>query len=452
MATELRPFQKEGVLAIYHFNGCVILADEQGLGKTIQSLSWITKIPKRRPVVIVTPSSVKYAWQAEADLHFKMRTVVLEGNGPKRKDMILRDDVIILNYDILKAWLPVLQRRQPEVVIFDECHYVKNPRAARTRAAKKLAENASSRLALSGTPMTNKPIELWSILNIVRPDLFPNFFGYARRYCKPILTHWGWQFPGAIRKKELFQILKKECMIRRLKKDVAPELPDKIHQVIPFRMDPKAAKEYHRASEDFITWLTEKSPAKANRAKRSASLAKVGYLFRLCAELKLPMLLELLKDFREENPDTKIVGLTMHTFVIDRLRRVFPKASIVNGQVTGWKRREAVRRFTSRKDVNELWGNWKAAGAGLNLQVSSNFFSLDLPWTPGDLLQGQDRVHRIGQTKKVIIRYPILLGTIEEKWMKILRERTQVLKAILDGKGALDDEDLFDTLLKEMKK
>lgn len=448
MITTLRPFQELGVRGIYHFHGRAILADEQGLGKTLQALSWIFRLPKRRPVLIVTPSSIKYAWQAEADLHFRLRATVLEGQGPKRGVRRLQDKIIILNYDILHFWLPVLLQNQPEIVIFDEAHYISNHRSRRSRASKIIADGAASVVALTGTPMTNRPIQLWSILNVVRPDLFPSFNKFAWKFCEPKKTPWGWTFPGAENKKELARILRSEVMIRRLKKDVAPEIPKKIHKVIPLRV--KNMKEYYEARDNFLDWLRSRSPAKAARAEKAQAMVKVGYLFRLCAELKLKWLVQFLKEFHESNPGEKAVGLTMHTFVIKKLQATFPRSVVVNGQVTGWKRTEAVRKFKTNKKIDWLWGNWKAAGAGLNLQTAHNLICLDLPWTSGDRDQGVDRIHRIGQTKECLIQYPILQGTVEEKWLEVLNEQKKTINAILNGRGG-NREDAFINFLERLR-
>jgi SWI/SNF-related matrix-associated actin-dependent regulator 1 of chromatin subfamily A len=449
---ELRPFQKEDLRKIYDFRGKVLLASEMGTGKTIEGLAWIHRTPSHRPVLIVCPSSVKYAWQAEAQLHFKMRARILSGQGPKRKLERLTDPVIVANYDILPYWLPVLLRSKIKTIIFDEAHYVANPRALRSRAVKKISKKCSTRIGMSGTPMTNEPIQLWSILNIIRPDLFPIYSEFGRKFCYRRWTPWGMKYSKAKNKKKLFKILKREVMIRRLKKDVAPELPDKIHQVIPYRMSSRASAEYFKASEKFIEWLREKSKSKARKAERNKALVKVGYLFRLVADLKIDWMIELIRDFADDNPGEKVVGLSMHTKVIDRLMEEFPESSVkIDGSVTGDKRQAAVRKFNSNKNTRFLWGNWKAAGAGLNLQVASTFFALDLPWTPGDLLQGIDRIHRIGQKKKCLIKYPILKGTVEEKWLGILREKTETLRAILDGKSE-SNEDSFGELLKAMTK
>lgn len=446
-----RHYQGEDLQRIWKFNGKALLAWEQGLGKTPESLWWISKIPRRRPVLIVTPSSVKYQWQQEARNMFGIRARVLEGQGPKSK-IKLTDEILILNYDILYHWLKTLRKNPPRVLILDEAQYVSNPRARRSRAAKAISFKAESILALSGTPMSNQPIQLWSILNIVRPDLFPDQHAFAWRYCNPKHTYWGWKFNGATNKKELRRILVKHVMIRRLKKDVAPELPDKIHKVIPLKMGPKAALEYAKATDHFLAWLREKSPAKANRARRAEAMVKVGYLLRLCAALKLPQTVRLIQEFKEQNPGKKIVGLTGHTFVIKRLAAEFPDCVVVNGSVTGRNRTDAVRRFRESKRINDFWGNWRAAGIGLNLQVSQNFLALDPPDTPGVFLQGIDRVHRIGQLGQVIIQYPMLIGTIEElKWRKI-QDRSKTLSEIIDGtaEDSAIQESIFDEILQEL--
>jgi len=447
---KLRPFQREGVRQIYRFGGRAILADEMGLGKTIQALYWITKIPHHRPVVIVTPATVKYCWQAEAGLHFGLHIIVLEGSKGCRLSKP-PGPVLVLNYDILGGWLKTLLRWRPQVVIFDEAHYIKSMGARRTRYALRLARDAASVLALSGTPLTNRPIELWPILQAVRPDLFPSLRDYGWRYCRPRYTPWGWMFDGASNLDELHRILRHECLIRRRKKDVLSELPAKSRHIVPFRLE--SYDEYRRAQEDFLGWLRAISPAKANRASRSEALTKIGYLLRLVAQLKIDWVLRWMEDFFANHPGEKMVALTMHTFVVDAVMRRFQKRAVmVDGRVVGRLRQETVRRFQTSPRVDLLIGNWRAAGVGITLHASRTAVAIDLPWTPGDLLQGEDRIHRIGQHRDVIIHYLVALGTIEEKQIKILHKKTSILDAILDGRAKVEDFDLLDALLKAMRR
>lgn len=449
IVTELTGYQHEGVLAIRQFRGKALLADEQGLGKTVQSLFWIRKIPKHRPVIIVAPASMKYTWQSEALLHFNMRTEVLEGRKPRRG---LPGDIVVLNYEILHAWLPVLLKAKPQCVVFDEISYCKNTTAQRTKAAIKLSKGVPSRLGLSGTPMVNRPIELWPVLKIIRPDIFPSKEEYAWRYCKPRYTPWGWQYTGATRTKELNQILRQEVMIRRLKRDVMPELPDKERRMISYRLPDKKQKEYDYAQREFLKWLRGVSPSRAVKAKKSPALTKVGYMLRLVAQMKIAWTAQWIEEFFENHPGEKLVALTMHRFVIDHLKDRFPKALIIDGRVTGRLRHETVRSFQNNPRSNLLLGNWRAAGMGITLTAACHFVGLDFPWTPGDLFQGEDRIHRYGQKRKVIIFYLAVLNTIEEKLIKILRSKAKILDAVLNGEASEEDLDIFEALLTEMKR
>lgn len=446
--TPLRPFQCEGVREIYQFRGRCLLADEQGCGKTIQCLEWIRRLPKRRPVIIVCPASVKYVWQSEAALHFNMRTEVLEGRANGRKT--LPGDIVILNYDILPSWLKVLRRSKPQIVIFDEAHYCQSLTSKRTRAVHKLVKGVPSVIGTSGTPMTNRPIELWPVLKAINPTIFPSRPEFAWRYCKPRFTPWGWRYDGAANTKELNGILVRRVMIRRLKKDVLKELPPLEQRVVPFRL--KDYTEYNEAQKDFLSWLRKISPSKAVRAKKSAALTKVGYLIRLAARLKLEWTAQWIKDFLDANPGQKLVGLTMHRFVIEYLRERFRgRVLFIDGRVKGRKRHEVVRAFQSNRRCTLLLGNWRAAGVGITLTAASNVAALDLPWTPGDLMQGRDRIHRIGQKHQCTMWFLMALQTIEEKQVRLLRKKMKVIDAVLNGREhTTPDFDILGELLREM--
>jgi SWI/SNF-related matrix-associated actin-dependent regulator 1 of chromatin subfamily A len=445
----LKPFQLTGARRIYELQGRALLADAPGLGKTLQALYWVTKIPRRRPVIIVTPASMKYVWQLEASDHFNLRTEVLEGKDSGRT-ILSRDDIYIINYDILSSWLRELTRLQPACVILDEIHYCKSLRAKRTKAVLELTRDVPSVIGLSGTPLVNRPIELWPALHMIRPDLFPSVRHYAWRYCSPRWTPWGWKYDGAKDLHILNRLLKKSCMIRRLKKDVLSELPDKTRQVIPFRLPDR--REYDQAEQDFLTWLRSISPARALRAAKSAALTRVGYLLRLVARLKLERSKEWISDYLESSPE-KLIAFTRHTFVIDNLYQEFgPQLSVIlDGRVTGRWREEVRRAFQTNKRIRLLLGNLQAAGTGITLTAAWRIVFLDLPWTPGDLLQGEDRVHRIGQKHPVQIHYLVAIDTIEEKLMAILKRKASILDAVLDGKAQSHDLDVFDELLGSLR-
>ena len=446
--TQLIPFQKEGVRQIYRFAGRALLADQMGLGKTLQALYWLLKIPSRRPAVIVCPASMKYTWQAEAQLHFNLHTEVLEGCNPTTTE--LPGEIVILNYNILSYWLPVLLKARPRAVIFDEVHFIKSPTAKRTKHSIQLADSADSVVGLSGTPLTNRPIELWTVLRAICPTLFPSREKYAWEYCAPRYTIWGWRFDGATNLPKLNRVLRENCMIRRLKKDVLQELPAKQSRYVCFRL--KSYREYDEAQNNFIAWLQKQDPKKAKRAQKAEAISKIGYLMRLCARLKLQWTEQWIRDFFEAHPGKKLVAFTMHTFVIDYLKERFSQRCVViDGRVPSRERQDAVRQFRSHARKDLFLGNWQAAGVGITLVSAHNIAALDFPWTPGDLLQGGDRCHRIGQRNEVIMHYLALLGTVEEKQINLLRKKTKVLDAVLDGARDSQDLDIFNELLKEFQ-
>lgn len=447
---KLHPFQLDGVKQIYQFRGRALLADEQGLGKTIQALYWVTKIPTRRPVVIVAPASMKYVWQLEASDHFDLRTEVLEGRSNGRH-ILSKKGIYVINYDILHSWLPILLELKPECVIIDEVHFCKSLRAKRTKAALALTRDIPSVIGLSGTPLVNRPIELWPALHMIRPDLFPSMRHYAWRWCAPRWTPWGWKYDGAKDLKVLNRLLKKSCMIRRLKKDVLTELPAKTRQVVPFRLSDR--REYDNAEQDFLGWLRSVSPARALRAARSQALTRIGYLLRLVAKLKLDQTRNWINDLLEADSRRKIVGFSRHTFVLDSLYKEFgPRSVILDGRVTGRHRETVHRAFQTNRKIQLLLGNTQAAGVGITLTAAWMVAFFDLPWTPGDLLQAEDRCHRIGQKHPVQIYYLIAIDTIEEKLMKILKRKASILDAVLDGKAKSTDLDVFDELLRGLGK
>lgn len=245
--------------------------------------------------------------------------------------------------------------------------------------------------------------------------------------------------------------MRTECMIRRLKKNVLPELPGKTRRMVPLKLARRDFLEYNKAEVDFLSWLQAISPARAKKAAKSEALTKVGYLLRLAARLKLPLLLQWIKDFYEAHPGDKLVAFSMNTFVLDYLQEKFNRRCVVvNGKVRGRLRHEAVRKFQSNPKVDLFLGNWRAAGVGLTLTASHNVVALDYPWTPGDLMQGEDRVNRIGQKKDCTIHYLMALHTIEEKLVAGLRKKADILAAVLDGKHSSMDFDVFNELLEDM--
>ncbi len=449
---ELFPFQKKGVSFIESRDGNALLADEMGLGKTAQALAYLQLHPKKRPVIIVCPATLKYNWQNEINIWTTAnnKVEILSGTSPYK---LSKADIFIINYDVLKSWVDTLKKVNPQVVILDEAHYIKNPKAARTKAIKSLCKKIPHKIIITGTPIVNRPIEAYTMINLVDETLFPKFTKYAFRYCAAKHNGFGWDFTGASNTMELHNKLTKTIMIRRLKTDVLKDLPDKMRIVVPVDID--NMRDYKLASGELNDWLDdldfEENVPKNKKNTGAEALARIEHLKQLSIEGKINQCISWIEDYLEQND--KIVVFTTHIKTVDILMNHFgSKAVRVDGSVVGEKRQKAVDEFQNNDNVKVFVGNLKAAGVGITLTKANATCFLELGWTPGDHDQAEDRVHRIGQEADCVTAYYLVAkDTIEEEICQLLDKKRAVLASVLDGKEAVEDEALLWELLRVLK-
>lgn len=331
-------------------------------------------------------------------------------------------------------------------VLVSNCHYCKSRDSQRTKNCRKLAEKVPHVIAVSGTPITNRPVELWPVLNILLPKhpMFKSFTRFANRYCKPEWTRWGVKYTGAQRLDELHKILKRSVMIRRLKANVLKQLPAKTRVVVP--LDLENAHEYRKAEADFVSWLRRTHPNKANKARSAELLVKTGYLRRLVGELKLKAVRQWIADHLEES-ENKLIAFGVHKKVVKGIYESFGDRSVVvDGSVTGEKRQEAIDRFNSAPGVRLFVGNIQAAGVGWNGQIADSVAFAELDYVPANMIQAEDRAHRMGQKNPVTCYYLIGKGTIEEKIAEILQKKQQISDEALDGEAGVQQYGVLDQL------
>lgn len=443
MSTKPYKFQKKGVKRlVYEFKGRGLLADEMGLGKTLSALM-VHKELYCKPTIIICPAYLKYQWQVEAAKYDNIRTEILETLTPKRRNLVRPADLIIVNYDILarrrgakRGWIDYLLELNPDLVVLDEIQYVGNPSSLRSKACKKLCKKSHYVLGLSGTPFMSKIIQLWAPLNMIRPDLFPSLMRFGWKYSYPKREFGKWNFKGARNLKKLRKKLK-HVMVRRLKIEVAKELPEKVRTVIPVDIDNR--KEYQYAERDLIGWLwkvMKKDRSRVMRAARAERLVRFGYLKRLAAAGKIRVVLKSIEDFLEAS-DEKILVFSIHKFMIKAIQEHFGDQSIrIDGSIRGRKRQHAIDAFLKRDKIRICNGNIQAAGVGWNAQSASRMTRFtELPWTPGEVNQAIDRVHRIGQTRLCFSDFLVAHDTIEERLCQILQDRQNIFSEALDGDG-----------------
>lgn len=464
MLHPLYPFQEEGVSFIEFKKGRGLIGDEMGLGKTAQALAWLKLHPELRPAIVVCPHTLKINWARETEKWIGEDTEILDGRPNGHQPI---GSILIINYDVLANLTEKVERNgkmvreellgtgwidhlpKAAIVIFDEAHYIKNAKSGRTKAIKSLCKGVKHVIALTGTPILNRPIEMYNTLNLLAPNVFGNYWRFAQRYCNPTYNGFGWDFSGSSNTEELHALLTRTVMIRRLKKDVLPQLPCKVRSIVPLDIT-RLDKEYRAAEEDFLGWLGGIDPDRMERAAKAESLVRIGALKRLAAKAKLSQCIEWIEDFLEQGE--KLVVFAVHKDVIDTLMKHFGDIAVkVDGSVGMEDRQKAVDEFQSNDKMRLFIGNIKAAGVGLTLTASSNTCFLELEWSPGLQDQAEDRVHRIGQEADSVTAWYLLAeGTIEMEIALMLDDKRKTLDKVLDGKDT-EDEALLTKLLTKLK-
>jgi SWI/SNF-related matrix-associated actin-dependent regulator of chromatin subfamily A-like protein 1 len=435
----LEPFQWAGVRYALDARRCFI-ADEQGLGKTVEALAAL-EADDAFPAIVVCPASLKLNWEREAAKWLPHRsTTIVQGKGAA----LMSADITILNYEVVAAHREGLTRRRPRSLVLDESHLAKNPRAKRTQAVRRLAAALPAdglRLALTGTPVLNHAEELISQLRVLGRL---EDFGSGARFAK--------QFQGPLLEERLHWHLRRTCFVRRLKKEVLPQLPAKRQVVVPVSLDNE--QEYKLAEEDVIAWLREQPldlselDAKIARVLRAERLAQLTTLQRLAAKGKLHAALGWIHDFLASGEP--LVVFARHVEIQEAVLARFPDAVHLMGRDALPAREATVRAFQDGEGPGLLVAATRVAAQGFTLTRASNVVFLELEWTPAMHDQAEDRLHRIGQRDAVTAWYLLAAGTIDETMAELVARKRGIVGAVTDGRR-LDGDGIVDELVKDLR-
>lgn len=440
------PFQKETVEQTEAWNGRAVIASDMGLGKTLTSL-WFVKRKRcgeTLPLLIVVMLSVKHQWADAVREVLGIEPDFLETRTPGS----INSEVAIITYDVLSHWKDVLSDHDFQTIIIDECHLLIHPERNRTRAGIELIKGIPFAMALSGTPLTNRPIELFPIINAINPNKWPDRRQFANKYCSPFWTRRGWNMRGACNLDDLNRRLLEHTMIRYKKSEVLDQLPPKHRKVIGINL--RNFGEYKTAENDFLGWLRDNRPDKVRGALRAMALVKTGHLLRLSAKLKIKQVVGRINRDLRQNPHNKIVVLAVHTKCVNVLhRRIQHQNVVIDGSIRGPLRKKAFEQFLNNDKTRVLVGNITAAGTGLNLEHADALYVVEMPQTPGALLQAEDRIHRIGQESIARIFYFIAKNTVEESAVRMLARKQKVITATLDGDSLVEDFDLYRQIMED---
>ena len=441
---ELHPFQRAGVRYALERRRTFI-ADEQGLGKTVQALATI-EADDAFPAVVVCPASMKLVWERETQHWLPHRRVAVLGGRTDSTwtDATREAEIVVLNYDILDWHADTLAELEPRTLVLDESHYLKNPRAARTKAALELAgrlPDDALRLALTGTPILNRAEELVSQLRII--GRLKDFGSGAR------LTR---RFRAAGSDDRLHWNLRANCYVRRTKEQVLPQLPAKRHDTVPVLLSNE--HEYRLAERDVIAWLQtlpldlRTLDAKVAAALRAEQLVRLNNLRQLAASGKLPTALAWIADFLESGEP--LVVFAEHIATQKAVLERFPKALHILGSDSAEARQRAVDGFQDPQGPQLIVCSLKAASQGITLTRASNVAFLELDWTPARHDQAEDRLHRIGQDSAVTAWYLLAPDTIDETMAELLQRKRSLIDAVTDGE-VRDEERLVDAVARELR-
>ncbi len=446
---QLRDYQEFGfkwmkILAHYRLGG--ILADDMGLGKTIQSIALIaSEIEEDKlvaPTLIVTPAALIYNWKNEFT-KFAPNIVVkiITGLPEERKEMLnnlKKDDVLITSYPLIRQDIEFYQDISFDILILDEAQAIKNPSTKISKAMQQL--KANKRFALSGTPIENSIIELWSIFQVILPGFFPNKSAFAKTDYDKISR------------------MVRPFILRRLKRDVLKELPDKIETVQISELT-REQKEIYLGYLEKIKKDTKESIERdgfnKNRIKILAGLMRLRQICNHPAlflenytgkSSKLEQLIELIENNLANQQRMLIFSQfsSMLKMIRERLYQEGYSCFYIDGDTPAKERFRMAEEFNTEKSKEIFLVSLKAGGIGLNLTGAETVILFDLWWNPAVEEQAAGRAHRIGQKKVVQVIRLISNGTIEEKIYQLQQDKKELI-----GKVIKPDEEMFSSLTEE---
>ncbi len=426
----LFPFQELGVQALMSRRHN-LLADEMGLGKTIQAIELINRL-KLRKVLIVCKASIKRNWEHKIN-EWATQYHLIQIIDKKVSEISEFASIVIVNYDLIThSYIHAqLTSFKWDLLICDEAHYLKNTEAKRTKSVlsnKGLVRCAKRTLMMTGTPVLNRPIELYPILKVLAPAVihpYGDYYRYAKRYCAAYQDGFGLNVDGASHTDELNKKLREHYMIRRMTNEVQVQLPSKRYEVVFI--------DSTREVQQKLRVLDQAGRKDFKHQNLGIDGGGLATLRRETAEKKVEASIDLIKEYVESAG--KIVIFAYHHTVIERLEEALRGYGCVTltGSTSQIRRESSIKLFKEDPEIKVFIGQIQAAGEGIDgLQnACSNVLFVETSWVPGEIEQAVKRVHRIGQTKPVLIRFLVWADSVEEHMFRIALDKIKVIKEIL---------------------
>ena len=481
--TEMKLFdhQKSGI-AFLKKNKKAILADEMGLGKTIQA---IKAVEDHGNTIVICPASLKINWQREIEnVRSSDKITILNGRtiSQEKQKEAEESKWIIINYDIVsyhkELICGMIEQNQINNVILDEAHYIKG-RSIRAKATLEIVKNAERVYCLTGTPLLNRPIELWNLLVAIEHEIttskgarsrFSTMFcgGHLRtlirRYGPPLRF---WDESGATNLNILRDYLT-GCMIRR-KKNAVLNLPAKIINVVEVQMKPDQRREYENAWDSYVEYLKLNPPENIKNIMATRQLVEIQKLKQVCSRAKIDQIVKDAQIAIEQGE--KVIVFTQYVKTLESIKAGMKKikhdsggtddygkpkmepieVAVLSGATKQNDRQEAVDSFQNNDRVKAFVANIKAGGVGITLTEASIVMFADMDWTPEVHSQAEDRAHRIGQNRMVNVSYYVTQDTIEMDIIELLAKKKQMVNEVIDGtKDRVQSKSILPDFIRKM--
>ena len=430
----LMPYQKVGAQFMARI-GSGLLGDEMGLGKTIQSLA---VIEGARPVkvLIFCPAILKHQWKSEIERFTALSVVVIEGDAEERIECWNKEaTVYVANYELLLRDLEHMIGTEWDYIVADEATKISNPYAKQSKAIKKL--KAKNRIALTGTPISNRANEIWNIIDFTNPGVLGSYFQFIEKYC--VKNHFGGIF--AYKNLEELQYRLKRFMIRRMKKDVLKELPEKIVADISFKMTEEEEALYMRLKKEILFEIDQIDINKIenpmtiqNTMTKMLRLRQLTDSMELLGEKTRSSKLEALRELLAEAMDgeRKAIVFTQFATMANILNRELAEYQplMITGEVDQRDRYRIVDDFNN-KNENKVLIMTSAGQFGLNIQRASVIFHYDQEWSLAKMEQRDGRAHRYGQKETVLVYNLLAEGTVDFYVRKVLHKKAKLSASVL---------------------
>lgn len=439
---DLLPYQRAGIAAIQASGGRALLADEMGLGKTLQAIGFC-HLNQFSKIIVICPLSAMFNWMAEVEAALGEQSICMI-RGTKGETL---PDArwYLINYEALSAHTAQLQSLNAPCVIIDESHYIKNKAAKRTKACVEVAQHSPYVLALTGTPILNRVVEMWTVLNLLDPDTFSDRKTFVETYCPPHSKVGEWaddkEFQASQNLDALREVLERTVLIRRTKAEVLPQLPPKRRSAVLLDIDNRGDYESTKheimklleQSKLSITDVLHEFMSSGFVKPNSPILALIEQARDYALRGKYAQSLGWFKDFLD-GTDEKLVVFAHHRWLIQQLKQDLAEYGCVTlyGEDSVTEREDAKTKFNSDPEIRVIVLGLEVGSESHTLTAASHVAFLELPWQPGKANQAEDRVHRIGQTADYVqIYHLVALETIDEAMGNLLRKKQMVINEVL---------------------